>query len=84
MAQIGQAPIGGPVKCDFPSYDCQTYFRRRYDMLRHKREFHQDPKHCPYPECFYTTKRLDRIIKHINDIHAGIKYLLPTHFSILE
>ncbi|KAH6718508.1 hypothetical protein BKA61DRAFT_303176 [Leptodontidium sp. MPI-SDFR-AT-0119] len=60
------------IKCDYEAYDCQSYFSRARDMTRHKSEFHQDPKKCPW--CKYSAKRDGRLWEHLRDEHEPRSY----------
>lgn len=75
MARTRRIP-DGRVECDFPSINCHAYFKRRYDMLRHKREYHNGRSQCPQLGCHYATKRLYRMTKHIKKEHTGKQYII--------
>lgn len=44
-------------------------------MDRHKHEYHEDAKRCPW--CEYTTKRDQRLLEHIDDHHRPRKHKRP-------
>ncbi|KAG4431547.1 hypothetical protein IFR05_012960 [Cadophora sp. M221] len=71
------------IKCDYEEYDCQSYFSRARDMTRHKSEFHQDPKKCPW--CKYSAKRDGRLWEHLRDEHEPRPYTTqPRNLQVSE
>ncbi|KAH7310967.1 hypothetical protein BKA65DRAFT_161997 [Rhexocercosporidium sp. MPI-PUGE-AT-0058] len=78
MGQISKLPSSKSnpdtkkIKCDYEEYDCQKYFSRAREMIRHKHEFHEDPKKCPW--CTYSAKRDGRLWEHLRDEHEPRPY----------
>lgn len=64
-------PVQVRVPCDHFS-GCTTSFTRKQDMERHKYEYHEQAKHCPW--CEYNTKRDQRMLEHIDDNHRPRKH----------
>ncbi|KAK0105196.1 hypothetical protein ONS95_004409 [Cadophora gregata] len=60
------------IKCDYGSGACNRLFNRREDMERHKSEFHEDPKKCPW--CGYSAKRDQRLWNHLYEEHKARSY----------
>jgi uncharacterized C2H2 Zn-finger protein len=63
----GRGEARGSVRCD----ECNQAFTRNPDLIRHLEEKHQPPKECPAPSCFYSTRRADRLVKHIREKHPS-------------
>lgn len=77
-SQTGGSSVDNKIQCDFPG--CSGTFTRTQESRRHREEYHEDPKLCPW--CDYTAKRKKRLFDHMDEKHRPKKSKPPSGESI--